>query len=70
MTTQQPFVHDESIAPVEEKTPLEEGRFHGYMGNAMPWYVRLIWVLFWTFAIYYLFTYFMPALQTEIVSPP
>ena len=70
MATQKPFVHDEPIAPVDEQPPTEEGKFHGYLGNDIPWYVRFIWILFWAFAIGYLFMYCLPALQREIGSPP
>jgi hypothetical protein len=34
-----------------------ENRFHTYVGNRIPWYVRLIWVCFWVFAVYYVITY-------------
>ena len=32
---------------VEKTTAEEEGTFHAYTGNAIPWYVRLLWILFW-----------------------
>lgn len=47
-----------------------EGRFHTYVGNRIPWYVRLIWLLFWIFAVGYVIVYLFPALQVEITSPP
>ena len=54
-----------------ENTPAEvEHRFHSYSSNRIPWYVRLIWIGFWVFAIYYVVTYLFPDLQTEIVTPP
>lgn len=56
--------------PVAETTPEDEHRFHSYVGNRIPWYVRLIWIGFWVFAIYYVITYLFPDLQTEIVNPP
>lgn len=47
-----------------------EGRFHTYVGNRIPWYVRLIWLAFWVFAVYYTIAYLFPDLQTEILNPP
>ena len=50
--------------------PQAESRFHTYVGNRIPWYVRLIWLCFWVFAVYYVITYLFPDLQTEILNPP
>jgi hypothetical protein len=47
-----------------------EHRFHSYVGSRIPWYVRLIWIGFWVFAIYYTITYLFPDLQSEIGNPP
>lgn len=55
---------------VEIRSAEEEHRHHTYVGNAIPWYVRLIWVLFWVFVIYYGITYFLPAIDAELLSPP
>lgn len=51
-------------------TAAEEHRFHSYEGSRIPWYVRLMWVLFWCIAIYYVIRYLVPALQVELLSPP
>ncbi len=56
--------------PSDPGSPEAEGRFHTYVGNRIPWYVRLIWLLFWVFAIYYVIAYLFPDLQTEIINPP
>jgi len=53
-----------------EDGPSEEGRWHSYVGHHIPWYVRLIWIAFWIFAIYYTITFLFPALRVEIVTPP
>ena len=58
------------MSNVERTGPVEEGRFHRYTGNAIPWYVRLIWVVFWIFAVYYTVKYFLPTIQSEMVAPP
>lgn len=52
-----------------EQTSAEvEHEHHHYTGNAIPWYVRLIWVGFWVFAVYYTIRYLFPALQTELFN--
>ena len=47
-----------------------EHHYHNYTGTRIPWYVHLIWVLFWCFACYYVIRYVFPDLNTEIFSPP
>lgn len=56
--------------PVEHTGPETESRWHSYVGNRIPWYIRFIWLLFWVFAVYYTISYLFPILQIEIVSPP
>lgn len=56
--------------PVPQTSADVEHRFHSYTGNRIPWYLRLIWIGFWVFAIYYVITYLFPDLQTEILNPP
>lgn len=51
-------------------TPEVENRNHRYIGNQIPWFVHLIWSLFWVLAIYYSIRYFLPALQREFLTPP
>lgn len=53
----------------DQTSPVSEGRFHTYVGNRIPWYVRLLWVCFWVFAVYYVITYLFPDLQTAIFNP-
>lgn len=60
-----------ATAPAPEQTsPQEEHRFHHYRGNEIPWYVRLIWVGFWIFTVYYVVVNLFPALQVELMLPP
>jgi hypothetical protein len=54
----------------ESGTPEQESRFHTYAGNVIPWYVRLIWLAFWIFAIGYVISNFLPAIQSELLAPP
>ena len=57
--------------PPDEYAPAEiEHQFHHYTGNRIPWYVRLLWILFWVFAVYYTLSYLFPALRVELTSPP
>lgn len=55
---------------LEQSSVEEEHKHHTYMGNDIPWYVRLIWVFFWIFVIYYGITYFLPEIDKELLSPP
>lgn len=50
----------------EPTTPDNDQRFHDYVGNAIPWYVRAIWIGFWIFAVAYTILYVFPALRIEL----
>jgi hypothetical protein len=52
--------------PAEPTTPENDQRFHDYVGNAIPWYVRAIWIGFWIFAVAYTIIYLFPALRVEL----
>lgn len=56
--------------PIDNPSPEAEHRYHQYTGNRIPWYVRLIWIGFWAFAIYYTVTYLFPSLQLELLKRP
>ena len=58
------------MARLDTRTAKDEDRFHQYVGNNIPWYIHLLWLLFWSFAVYYTLTWLLPALQVEMVSPP
>lgn len=52
-----------------EHTSIElDDRFHHYRGNRIPWYVRVMWLGFWAFAITYTIRYLFPALQHDLFS--
>lgn len=53
----------------EEMSAEAENRHHAYVGTRIPWYVRLLWLLFWIFAIYYTLAYAIPAIQESFTSP-
>jgi hypothetical protein len=50
----------------ENTSAQHEHQHHHYSGNAIPWYVRLIWIGFWCFAIYYTVTYLFPAIRAGL----
>lgn len=43
-----------------------EGQFHDYTGNLIPWYVRFMWLGFWTLAVVYTIRFLFPAIQAEL----
>ena len=50
-----------------ESTPIEsDDRYHSYVGNRIPWFVRFIWLGFWAFAIFYTIQYLFPAVRLEL----
>lgn len=51
-------------------SPEQDLQHHTYVGNVIPWYVRLMWLVFWIFAAAYVIRNFLPALQTELLTPP
>ncbi len=56
--------------PFDKTTPEQENKYHCYTGNAIPWFVRGIWIVFWIYAITYVVVWLLPALQSELLSPP
>jgi hypothetical protein len=62
---------DKQTTGLADPTPaVVENRFHSYHGNRIPWFVRLMWLCFWVFAVYYVISYLFPDLQTAILKPP
>ncbi|MDA1179850.1 MAG: hypothetical protein O2931_13755 [Planctomycetota bacterium] len=43
-----------------------DDKFHHYTGNVIPWFVRLMWLGFWVFAIGYTIRFLFPALQADL----
>jgi len=54
----------------EKTTAEEESTFHSYTGNAIPWFVRLMWIVFWCAAIAYTVVWLFPQIQSELLAPP
>jgi hypothetical protein len=54
----------------ENRTAQQEHDEHRYAGHEIPWYVHLLWVTFWIVALSYIFTFLVPAMRHEIVTPP
>lgn len=61
---------EQTLSGPDQGTPEQEHVYHYYRGNEIPWYVRMIWLVFWIFTVIYILRYFFPALQTELVLPP
>lgn len=56
--------------PFDKTSPEQENVYHHYTGNAIPWFIRGIWIIFWLYAITYVVLWLLPALQNELLSPP
>ena len=54
----------------EMNTPDAEQQHHRYVGNQIPWYVHVLWISFWSLAVYYVLRFLLPALQQEFLTPP
>jgi hypothetical protein len=61
---------EQAPAPADPHSAEAEHRHHRYVGNYIPWYVHLLWLAFWIFAIAYVISFQLPALQREVLSPP
>jgi hypothetical protein len=57
-------------AAPDNHSPQQDLRYHTYVSHVIPWYVRLIWLVFWIFAISYALRNFLPAIQSELLTPP
>ena len=51
---------------VEDNSAEAEHQFHHYTGNRIPWYVRLMWLGFWIFAIAYTIRFLFPAIRVDL----
>ena len=56
--------------PFDRTSAEEEHTYHHYTGNAIPWFVRGVWIVFWCFAISYVLVWLIPSLQSELLTPP
>jgi hypothetical protein len=66
--------HPAPASPVEREseatTAAQDHAYHYYTSNVIPWSVRVIWLGFWIFAVWYVIANLFPALQIELISPP
>ena len=58
------------MSSIENLSAEAEHQHHDYVGNAIPWYVRAIWIGFWIFAVAYTVRFLFPAMQIELQYPP
>ncbi|MGI9456830.1 MAG: hypothetical protein ACR2NU_09720 [Aeoliella sp.] len=54
----------------ERATAEDEREFHSYRNNRIPWFVHLMWVGFFVFAICYVIAFLIPELPAEFVHSP
>lgn len=54
---------------VEDDSARDEHQHHRYVGSRIPWYVRMIWILFWIFVVYYTIQYLFPDLRASLLAP-
>lgn len=54
----------------QESSAEAEHQHHHYTGNRIPWYVRLMWLGFWVFAIAYTIRFLFPAVRVELFELP
>jgi uncharacterized membrane protein YagU involved in acid resistance len=59
-----------SPGTADQSTPEAENKNHRYSGHQVPWYIHIMWISFWLFAIGYVLRYLFPAIQGEFRSPP
>lgn len=59
-----------TLVPMENGSAQEEHRHHDYVGNDIPWYVRLLWVGFWVWAIWLTIQYLLPFMRVELFQAP
>ena len=43
-----------------------ENQYHDYRTNKIPWFVRLLWVLFWIICAIYVARHLIPDLRVEL----
>lgn len=54
----------------QQRTAIEtDDRYHHYVGNRIPWFVRVMWIGFWIFAITYTIRFLFPSLRLELFAP-
>jgi len=58
------------MATPENTLPETEGQHHRYRGSRIPWFVHLLWLSFWLFALTYIMVWLFPSMRTELLSPP
>lgn len=54
----------------ENLPPEVEGQYHTFVTHRIPWWVHLIWITYWLFAIGYVVVYQFPVIGPELLDPP
>lgn len=63
-------LHKEMIDPAGPNTAAEEHKNHRYIGTRIPWFVHLLWVSYWAFAIWYVITFQLDTMKTDFLKKP
>ena len=53
------------MAEPQDQSAIEEHQFHSYQSSVIPFYVRLLWVAFYSLAIFYCLLYLFPSIRDE-----
>jgi len=54
---------------MSNETPVgTEKKYHKYVSNDIPWYVRVLWLGFWVLAVVYTVRFMFPAIQLELIT--
>ncbi|MCC7291679.1 MAG: hypothetical protein IT449_06430 [Phycisphaerales bacterium] len=51
-------------AQTDQASAADDRRYHSYTTHRIPWYVRLMWVVFWVALVWYLVKFAIPAAKT------
>ena len=58
------------MIPIENPSPEAEGQHHTFVTHRIPWFVHLLWVVYWVMSISYILYYQFPVIQRELMNPP
>jgi len=56
--------------PASETSSEAEGRFHHYITHHIPWYVHLLWICYWSLAIFYVLAFLFPSIREAFSGKP
>jgi hypothetical protein len=54
----------------DHRPPELARKHHRFLRPRLPWYIQLIWMAFWLFALAFVVYFLFPALQKQLLSVP